>query len=322
MTPPFLRRIARPLSVLLLLVALITVGALLLPAEKLPATGAWLRRAGLEPHTIEVKGGETASGRPLQIRYVRAGQGPTVILIHGLASSIYSWSGVIGPLSQSFDVIAIDLPGYGGSSQPADLAFDDLPASVTGVMDALGVTRAHFVGNSMGGAVALLMASRAAQRVDHVVILDSAGFSMKPNERPFMVQVLGSAAAGFFADRLPVRRGLTEATLRHLLHDDSALTGERIEEYVAPLMRPGALESTRSLLRSRLDERFLPDLASVRAKTLVVWGRYDPWLPESDADRFVAAIAGSRKIVMETGHMPQEEKPVDVARLIGEFLIS
>lgn len=322
MKPPFPRRIARPLLVLLLALGLGAVAVLLLPAEKVPPTGAWLQRAGLEPQVLRVKGGETAGGRSLDVRYVRAGQGPTVILVHGLASSIYSWAGVIGPLSQSFDVIALDLPGYGGSSQPADLAFDDLPAAVTGVMDALGVARAHFVGNSMGGAVALLMASRAAERVDHVVILDSAGFGMKPNERPFMVQVLGSPAAGFFAARLPIRRGLTAATLHHLIRDDSVVTDERIDEYVAPLMRPGALESTRALLLSRLDERFLPDLAAVRAKTLVVWGRYDPWLPESHADRFVAAIAGSRKVLMETGHMPQEEKPVDVARLIGEFLIS
>lgn len=307
---------------LLLAVGIAAVAALLLPAEPVPATGAWLQRSGLEPRVIQVKGGETAAGRPLEVRYVRAGQGPTLILVHGLASSIYSWAGVIGPLAQSFDVIALDLPGYGGSSQPADLSFDDLPAAVTGLMDALGVTRAHFAGNSMGGAVSLLMAARKPERVDRVVILDSAGFGMKPDERPFMIQVLGSRAAGFFAERLPVRRSLTRATLRHLMRDDAAVSQERIDEYVAPLMRPGALESTRALLLSRLDERFLPDLALVRAKTLVVWGRYDPWLPESHADRFVAAIAGSRKIVMETGHMPQEEKPADVARLIGDFLTS
>ena len=320
MNPGILRRMARPLLVLLLVAGVAAL--VLLPAEPVPMTGAWLKHAGLEPRLLRVKGGEMSAGRPLDVHYVRAGQGPTMILVHGIASSIYSWADVIGPLSQSFDVIALDLPGYGGSSQPADLSFDDLPAAVTGVMDALGIARAHFVGNSMGGAVSLLMAARQPDRVDHVVILDSAGFGMKPNERPFMIQVLASGAAGFFADRLPIRRGLTRATLRHLMRDDSAVTEARIDEYVAPLMRPGALESTRALLLSRLDERFLPDLPRIRAKTLVVWGRYDPWLPESDADRFVAAIPGSRKIVLETGHMPQEEKPADVARLIGDFLIS
>jgi pimeloyl-ACP methyl ester carboxylesterase len=64
------------------------------------------------------------------------------------------------------------------------------------------------------------------------------------------------------------------------------------------------------------------NLASVQAKTLVLWGRFDPWLPESHADRFVAEIKGARKVVLETGHLPQEERPAEVARLIGDFLIS
>jgi len=292
--------------------------ALLLPAEKVPPAGRWLSRVGLEPRTLSLPRG---SGR-IDIRYVRKGQGPTLILIHGLASSVYTWSDVIGPLSQSFDVIALDLPGFGGSSQPADLAFEDLPKTVTGLMDALGVRRAHLAGNSLGGAVSLLLAARQPQRVDRVVILDSAGFRMKPNERPFIFRFLGSRAAGVIGDGLPIRRFLTGITLRRLFRDQTRVTGERIDEYAAPLLRQGALASARALLQSSLDERFEADLGSIEARTLVVWGRFDPWLPQEDADRFVAAIKGSRKVIVETGHMPQEEKPADLARLIGEFLLS
>ena len=82
------------------------------------------------------------------------------------------------------------------------------------------------------------------------------------------------------------------------------------------------MASARSLMLSRLDEDFEADLAAIQAKTLVLWGRFDPWLPESHADRFVAAIKGARKVVLETGHMPQEERPAEVARLIRDFLIS
>lgn len=291
---------------------------LLLPAEKVPATGGWLVRAGAESRTLQL---QRAPG-PLNIRYVRKGQGPVVILIHGLASSAYTWAEVIDPLSRNFDVIAIDLPGFGASSQPGDLSFDDLPRAVLGLMDSLEVKKAHFVGNSMGGAVSLLLAARHRERAGHVVILDSAGFRMRPAERPFMIRVLGSDAAGFLSDRLPIIRTLTAATLRSLMKDDTRVSEERIDEYLAPLLRPGALAAARSLLRSSLDEAFVSDLRLIEAKTLIVWGRYDPWLPEQDADRFVAAVRGSRKVVLETGHMPQEEKPAEVARLIGDFLIS
>ncbi len=298
--------------------ALVAVAAVVLlflvPAEPRPATGQWLARAGIEPRIARV-------GR-FDVRYVRTGHGPTLVLIHGLASSIYSWSDVIPALAESFDVIALDLPGFGASSQPADLAFDDYLPTVTGLMDQLGVPRAHFAGNSMGGAVSLLMAAREPARVDRLVLLDSAGFNLKLNERPFMVRVLGSKMVGLLAERVPVRRLLTGVTLRHLMQDDSRVTGERIDEYVAPLLRPGALESARSLLHSRIDERLVTDLGMIRAKTLVVWGRFDPWLPESHADGFVAGIKDARKVVLETGHMPQEERPVEVARLIREFLVS
>jgi pimeloyl-ACP methyl ester carboxylesterase len=306
-----LAKFARRAAVLFLVVGLIV---LLLPAEKTPVTGQWLARQGLEPRTIRI-------GR-FDIRYVRKGQGPAVVLIHGLASSIYTWSRVIEPLSQRFDVIALDLPGFGASSQPDDLVFDDGLRTVRGLLDTLGVPRAHFVGNSMGGALSLIMAARDPARVDRVVVLDSAGFNMESAERPFMVRVMASRAAAVFSEALPVRRLLAAATLRHLFHDKTLVTEERIDEYTAPLLRQGALASIRSLLLSRLIERFDADLAAVGAQTLVVWGSVDPWLPLSHADRFVGAIKGARKVVIEAGHMPQEEKPADVARIIGDFLAS
>jgi pimeloyl-ACP methyl ester carboxylesterase len=292
---------------------LIAVGILLvLPAEKARATGQWMLRDGLRPQTVRI-------GR-FEVRYVRKGEGSSVILIHGLASSVYTWAGVIGPLAQGFDVVALDLPGFGASSQPDDLAFSDYLPTMIGFMDALGIEKASLVGNSMGGAVALQTAARAPDRLDKVVLLDSAGFSLKEGERPFPVKLLASRAMGWMAERLPIRRLLTRATLRYLLHDRERLTDERIDEYVAPFLRSGAVASARSLLRSRIDEGFVADLGGIDAKALVLWGRFDPWLPESDADRFVSAMKHARKVVLAAGHMPQEERPAEVARLIGDFL--
>lgn len=298
------------------LLVVLGAGLVLVPAEAVPPTGQWLTRAGLESRMATLK------SPSLDIRYVRAGTGPTLILVHGFASSMYSWSDVIGPLSARFDVVALDLPGFGASSQPADLSFDDQPRAVLGLMDALGIGKAHFGGSSMGGALSLILAARHPERVDRVVILDAPGFAVRPDERPLLVRLLGTPVAAALAPHLPVRRVLTRATLKYLIVDSSRVTEERVDEYMAPLQRPGALEAIRSLLGSRVDERFVADLARIQAKTLVVWGRYDRWLPLSDADRFVAALKGATKVVMETGHLPQEEKPAEVAQLIGEFLIS
>lgn len=297
-------------AALVLVAALIVL--LLVPRETAPRTGAWLTRAGLEARTVRVGA--------FDVRYVRAGAGPPLVLIHGLASSIYTWADVIGPLSTAFDVIALDLPGFGGSSQPPTLTFDAYPGVVLGLMDALGIEKAHVAGNSMGGAVSLVLAASAPGRVDRLVILDSAGFNMGQGERPFIIQLLASKSVGFVAERLPLRRFLTRMTLRQLIPDRSRVTDERIDEYVGPMLRPGALDSVRSLLLSRVDLGFESQMAQIQAPTLVVWGRFDPWLPVAQADRFVEVIKTARKVVLETGHMPQEEQPAEVARLMREFL--
>jgi len=302
---------ARRVAILILVLGAVLF---LLPAEKPGLTGQWMSRAGLEPHLLKV-------GR-FEVRYVRKGEGPTVILIHGLASSLYSWAEVIGPLSQSFDVVALDLPGFGASSQPEDLSFADYGPTLLGLMKALEIEKASLVGNSMGGAVAIQMAARHPEKVDRLVVVDSAGFRLRQGERPFLVRLLSSRLMGEVADRLPVRRMLSRMTLDRLIHDKSRLTEERINEYAAPFMRPGAVASARSLLLSRVDPDFAQGIRSIKAPTLVLWGRFDPWLPEADADRFVAEIEGARKVVLEAGHMPQEEQPAEVARLVGDFLHS
>ena len=307
-------RLSRVAARAALLLVVLLVVLLLLPRESARPTGEWLARARLQPKRITLGA--------LEVRYVRAGHGAPVILIHGLASSIYSWADVMGPLAEQFDVIALDLPGFGESTKPPNLAFAALPKALLQLMDGLGLARASLVGNSLGGAIALLVAEQSPARVDRVVVLDSAGFGMKTSERPFMIRVIGSPLAGTFADRVPVKRLLTEFTLRHLIHDHAQVSEERINEYVTPFLPPGALRSAQSLLASPVDEQFAARLSGIAAPTLVLWGRYDPWLPESHADRFVAAIKGSRKVVLETGHMPQEELPKDGARLIKEHLAS
>jgi pimeloyl-ACP methyl ester carboxylesterase len=124
-------------------------------------------------------------------------------------------------------------------------------------------------------------------------------------------------------DRLPLRRLLVRASLRQVFFDDAHVTGERIDEYLEPMLRPAVPQAIRSLLASRsLDpdsvRKLLPE---VQAPALILWGRDDAWIPVGDADRFAAALPGSRKVVLDRcGHMPQEERPDEVARLIREFV--
>jgi len=276
--------------------------------------GAWLQAAGLEASY------ETVDGH--RLRYVRAGRGDAVMLVHGFASSLYTWKDVIPGLARRHDVIALDLPGFGGSDQPEDLAFEDLPRAVVGLMERLGVRRAALVGNSMGGAAVALVAARSPTRVSALVLVDAAGFDLEVSKRPPVVRLAMSPAAGLLA-LVPGKRLIVEASLRQVLHDDTLVTPERVSEYLAAFLRTSTFVSIRSLSGSleRGSGMVAEALPRIAAPTLVLWGRQDRWIPLAHADRFVAKILGARKVVLDAcGHVPQEERPDEVRRLLEEFL--
>lgn len=277
------------------------------------AGGAWMSRAGVEPRFVTVNG--------VRVRYVRRGAGPPVVLVHGIASSIYTWADVLPALGPSHDVIALDLPGFGGSAIPADFPGERYPGLVRSFLDALGLARVRLVGHSLGGAVASAFAAAEPERVERLVLVDAAGFNLSPADRPWMLRVLGWPGAAAVLDALPLRRRVVALGLRQVFHDDARVTPERIEEYLAPMARPGATAFMARLLGD-VDSMGLPEaLGRIRAPTLVVWGAEDAWVPLRDADRFVSAIPGARKAVIEgCGHVPQEERPQELIALLREFL--
>jgi pimeloyl-ACP methyl ester carboxylesterase len=276
-------------------------------------TGAWMAAAGLAPRF------ETVDG--VRLRYLRAGTGPAVVLLHGFASSIVTWRDTMPLLARSHDMVAVDFPGFGGSEVRPDLPPSAYPRLVVGLMDRLGIARASLVGNSMGGGAAVVVAGRQPDRVDRLVLIDSVGYNLAPGDRPWLLRAAGFKPAARLIEALPIRRAMVKVALRQIFHDDRLVTRERIDEYVAPLLRPGAMAAAQSLLASG-DDMGLPEaVARVRAPTLVVWGREDAWVPVEQADRFLAAIPGSRKVVLDgCGHLPQEERPQEVSHLLEDFL--
>jgi pimeloyl-ACP methyl ester carboxylesterase len=259
---------------------------------------------------------ETIDG--LRIRYVRKGDGTPVVLLHGIGSSIYTWKDVGPMLAAHHDVVAMDLPGFGDSSVPEHPTGETVMRSVVGLMDRLGIAQVSIVGNSLGGAIAAAIAARAPARVDRLVLIDAAGYNFKLADRPFVLRLTGGVPAPLVG-ALPLRPLVTLA-LRQVFHDDRLVTRERVAEYVAPLRRPGAAVAFRRLLLGVDDLGFPGVIRSVHAPTLIIWGRYDEWIPPRDAARFAADIPGARVVFVEAGHLPQEERPAETAARIEEFL--
>jgi pimeloyl-ACP methyl ester carboxylesterase len=307
--------VKRPARRRILLAALLAGGALaflLWRPEAAPPSGAWLARAGLTPRFAEVNG--------LRLRYLRVGAGPPVLLLHGFASSLYTWAEVLPSLAAGHEVVAVDLPGFGGSTVRPDITAETLVEAVPGLLDRLGLARVDLVGHSLGGAVAAAVSVRHPERVETLVLVDAAGFNFASADRPWLLRLLASPAGRLF-ELLPVRRQVVALGLRQVFFDDARVTPERVDEYTAPLLRPGTVRALRSILRSP-DSLGIPQrLSEIRRPTLVVWGADDTWIPLADAGRFLAAIPGARKVVISScGHIPQEERPAELARALGEAL--
>jgi len=296
------------------LLALLLLGLLAAYDRRAPRPVPWMQALQLQPRYATVDGH--------RLRYVCTGHGPAVVLVHGFASSLYTWKDVIPGLAVDHQVVALDLPGFGLSDRPPDLSVEDLPRAVVGVMDAVGVSRAALVGNSMGGAAVALVAAKQPERCSAVVLIDAAGFDMDPRDQPTFVRIALSPTGALLA-RLPGKRVLVELVLRQVLHDPKLVTDERVAEYLRDARRPGSFATVRSLGASLRGHYGVVQaaLGRVKAPTLVVWGKEDAWIPLGDAARFAAAIAGARQaVIADAGHLPQEERPQELLLLLRDFL--
>jgi pimeloyl-ACP methyl ester carboxylesterase len=180
------------------------------------------------------------------------------------------------------------------------------------------------VGNSIGGALAVVIAAEHPERVLRLVLIDSGGFNAAQARRPPLLRMIGAVPPALL-ERLPLRRTLTRTALHQVFYEANRVTDEQVEEYVAPMLRPGAVRSLHSLLSSpRIETRaFVEMLARIDAPTLILWGKQDRWVPVADADRFGDILADRRLIILSRcGHLPQEERPAETQALVESFLAS
>ncbi len=247
---------------------------------------------------------------------VEAGDGPPVVLLHGGgpgASGVSNFSRNIEPLAENFRVIVPDMPGYGRSSKGVDRddPFGYLAEHIRGMLDQLGIQRAHLVGNSYGGACALRLALDSPHRVDKLVLMGPGGVG---TTRGLPTAGLKSLLSYYGGDG-PSLDKLRTFIRTYLVYDGSAVPEALIEaryqssiepEVVAnpPLRRPAG---PRALWRMDFTrDRRLNHLAT---PTLVIWGRDDKVNKPSGA-----AMLGERMpnadvlITANTGHWVQWER--------------
>lgn len=228
--------------------------------------------------------------------------GDPVVLVHGFGGDKNSWLFVQQPIAETHAVHALDLPGHGASDKDVgDGSLAILAATVTGFLDTLGISRAHLVGHSLGGAVIAAVARAAPQRVASLTLLAPAGFGGPPNAG----YLRGFAAAASRRELKPL--------LGDLFADPSQVTRQLVDDLLRYKRLDGVAAALSALLGTLLtdgDEQAVDTAAlldGVDVPVTVVWGRSDKILPRP---------AGVELTDVDAGHMPQMEAAGEVVRLI------
>jgi len=251
------------------------------------------------------------------------GPGQDIFLLHGFASSTYTWE-KITPILQArgYHVWALDMKGFGWSDKPeeADYAPVQLMAEVNAWMDKMGLRKVVFVGNSLGGAIAWNMALVHPDKVEKLVLIDAAGFM---RDIPFPVRFAGLPGASAVS-RLFFGRWVIQDALKQVYFNPASITSEQIDAYYNRLRTENALGALTSLGRSVStisSEEYALRIPEIQVDTLIIWGRDDAWIPLEDGFKFKEALPNATlEVIPFCGHIPQEEKPEETARLILEFL--
>ena len=255
-----------------------------------------------------------------KLHYLEAGQGPPVVLLHGLGGDGSRWGPNIGPLAKDFHVFALDQIGFGQSDKPlANYHTGMLAEFLAGFLQAVGVPKASLVGNSMGAGVALYMAVHYPQMVDKIVLADGGGYrSENPGPRP------APTAADLHrrAIQNSVTREETREFFRIMFHNKSLVTDQMVDAQLPMRLRSAfTISKIQESGEKGLGSLSEAEVRGVKAPTLILWGKYDELANPAGADRLEKAIPGAKKIMIDDcGHMPQLEKTDEFNRLVREFL--
>ena len=263
--------------------------------------------------------------------YVKAGNGPALLLVHGIGDSSDSWRPVFDELARHHTVIAPDLLGHGRSEKPrADYTIAGFANGMRDLLSVLGVERVTVVGHSLGGGVAAQFAYQFPERCERLVLVGSGGVGRTVSPLLRFAAVPGAEILMPFLGLPPVR-AVSRAGASLLRIFDTALGRDAVEILAVFDALPDT-QARRAILRTlrsgvdwrgqvitMLDRAYLAE----GMPTLIVWGRHDAIIPLGHGRLAHAALPGSRlEIFDEAGHFPHHVDPERFARLVAEFVQS
>jgi pimeloyl-ACP methyl ester carboxylesterase len=259
------------------------------------------------------------------VHYVDEGSGQLIVMIHGFASSLHTWNRVADELRREYRVIRLDLPPFGvtgplrsGSGEIETMNLPTYRRFIDTFLQALGISRATFIGNSLGGLIAWDHAVRHREAIERLVLIDSAGFPMK---LPIYIGLFNSALVRVSSPWL-LPEVIVKSAVRNVYGDPRKIDAVTLRRYVEFFHG----EDTRTAIGKMVPTLDFKDvdtdvLKTLDVPTLVLWGAKDRWIPTAHAAEFASRIPGAKSVMYPgLGHIPMEEAPERVMADLRAFL--
>jgi len=262
-----------------------------------------------------------------EIRCIVKGSGSPVLLIHGLGEFLEVWWFNIGPLSEHYQVYAMDLPGHGLSAKPPiNYTLPFATKFISDFMQALGIERAHLIGHSLGGLISLNVAISFPNKVDKLVPVDSAGLG---TEVSFLYRLCALPVVGDIIMKPTIKTFLRHGIKRAFYNPD-LVTEEMIDKDYELMKMPETKRAMLNLIRSNVDFRGLyrdvvitDRLHLIKSPALFIHGEQDSVIPLANVRNACDLIPDARlEVIAECGHCPHLEKAPQFNEAVIAFLES
>ena len=250
------------------------------------------------------------------IHYTERGQGPVLVLLHGLWGGTNEWQPVIEPLAESHRVIAVDALGFHESDKPEAHYHNALLAEfLAGFLNALDLSQVTLMGHAMGANLATYTAVHHPERIARLILVDGAGYRRDDRD---LAAPLSSGMINFRRIATGSNIPATRSFLERRVHNPELVTREWAENAFSMWLR--SARAIGDMLREGGDVT-AEEMRSIQLPTLIVWGREDAVFPIANAERLAADIDDAELVVIpDSGHLPQLEQTAVFLTTVGEFL--
>jgi pimeloyl-ACP methyl ester carboxylesterase len=245
---------------------------------------------------------------------------PVLVLVHGFLSSTISFRQIIPCLLKEYNVIALDLPGFGKSEKSKTFIYRlcNYGQLLIDFLDKLNIENAVLAGHSMGGQICMHAAKKAADRIKKLILLGCCSYIKRANRSLIACSYLPLFTWGM---RNWITKKDVKKNLLAVLHDSKLVTKELIDDYSKPMNEAAFYDSLIRLLRHREGDMTSDAISEIQQPVLLLWGKEDKVIPVKTGYRLKRDLPNAELIVYEKcGHLLMEEKPVEISNEIIRFI--